>query len=159
MTRATNAGRSVDVITREDIDRSSARNLAELLALRPGVDIYARSPAQADVSLRGGTAEQTLVLVDGVRASDAQSSHYTLDLAVPLDAIERVEILRGAASSLYGPDAVGGVVNIVTRSTYVGQALRARGGAWGTTGIAADFGRTVGGWNIAPMLEYEKSDG
>ncbi len=159
MTAVTDAGRTVEVITRAEIDRSTARNVAELLAVRAGVDVYARSPAQADISLRGSTAEQTLILVDGIRVSDAQSAHYALDLAVPLDAIERVELLKGAASALYGPDAVGGVVNIVTRNDYRGARIATRGGAWGTVGASAIVGVTRGGWNVSPAVEYEKSDG
>ena len=159
MTGVTDAVRTVEIITRADIDRSTARNVAELLSMRAGVDIYGRSPAQADLSMRGSTAEQTVVLVDGVRVSDGQSAHYALDLAVPLAAIERVELLKGAASALYGPDAVGGVVNIVTREQYRGLELNLRGGAWGTTGGSVLYGMTGKGWNVSPSIEYEKSDG
>mgnify|MGYP001550711302 CR=1 FL=1 len=109
------AGRTVDVITRDDISRSPAHNLAELLGARLSVDAFTRSPAQADVSIRGSTAEQVLILVDGVRMGDAQSAHYALDLGIPLSSIERIEILRGPGSALYGPNAIGGVINIVTR--------------------------------------------
>jgi outer membrane cobalamin receptor len=158
-THAGDAARVVDVITREDIARSSARNIADLLAERLSVDVYGRSAAQADISLRGSTAEQTLVLVDGVRVSDAQSSHYALDLTVPLDAIERVEILRGAGSALYGTDAVGGVINIVTRNSAIEPELRTRVGAFGTVGGAASGGAQRGGLAVNGTTEFEKSDG
>src|SRR5665213_2247912 len=136
------ATRAVDVITRDDIARSTAHDVAELLSERMGVDVYGRSAAQADISLRGSTAEQTLVLVDGVRVSDVQSSHYALDLAVPLNAIERVEILRGAGSAMYGPDGIGGVINIVTRRDARGADAAVRGGAFGTIGGNATAGNS-----------------
>ncbi|MHB1312511.1 MAG: TonB-dependent receptor [Gemmatimonadaceae bacterium] len=158
-TGVTDAGRTVEVISHADIARSSARNLAELLALRAGTDVYARSPAQADLSLRGSTSEQTLILVDGVRVSDAQSSHYALDLAVPLDAIERVEVLKGSASSLYGADAIGGVINIVTSGGAGSSGMRVRGGAWGTSGASAQLASVAGGWTAHSSLEAEKADG
>jgi outer membrane cobalamin receptor len=153
------AARVVDVISRVDIARSAAKNVAELLAERLGVDVYTRSAAQADISLRGSTAEQTLVLVDGIRASDAQSSHYALDLAVPLDAIERIEILRGGGSALYGTDAVGGVINIVTRRGANQTEIRTRAGAFGTAGAAVSGGAQTGAIKLNGSSEYEKSDG
>ena len=153
------AARAVEIITRGDIARSAARSVADLLAERLGVDVYGRSAAQADISLRGSTAEQTLVLVDGIRVSDAQSSHYALDLAVPLDAIERVEILRGGGSALYGTDAVGGVINIVTRGGANATEIRTRAGAFGTAGAAVSGGAHGGGIKFNGTTEYEKSDG
>jgi iron complex outermembrane receptor protein len=158
-TRVSDALRAVEVITREDIARSTANNVAGLLAERMGVDVYSRSAAQADISLRGSTAEQTLVLVDGVRVSDVQSSHYALDLAVPLNSIERVEILRGAGSAMYGPDGIGGVINIVTRRDARGADAAVRGGAFGTIGGNATAGNSVGAMQLRTSAEYEKSDG
>jgi iron complex outermembrane receptor protein len=151
--------RNVEVISRDEITHSSARTVADLLATRMSVDVYGRSAAQADISLRGSTAEQTLILVDGVRVSDAQSAHYALDLAVPLDAIERVEILRGSASALYGPDAIGGVINIITRHSATPTEVTTRGGGFGTFGGSASGGTTIGSVTVTPSAEYEKSDG
>lgn len=158
-TRVTDATRAVDVITHNDVQRSTARNVAELLSERMSIDVFGRSAAQADVSLRGSTAEQTLVLVDGVRVSDAQSSHYALDLAVPLNSIERIEILRGAGSALYGPDAVGGVINIITRRDVQGAEARTHGGSFGTFGGSASGGVSLGSFALRSSEEFEKSDG
>src|SRR5690606_39115719 len=88
------ATRAVQVISAEAISRAPVRTVAELLEWALGTDVQARSGAQADLALRGGTSEQVLVLVDGMRMSDAQTSHFDLDLAVPLSEIERIEILR-----------------------------------------------------------------
>lgn len=152
--------RSVRVLDRAELERLPVRTLAEALAWAVGVDIQARSPAQADLSLRGSSFEQVVVLVNGVRVSDPQTGHHDLNLTVPLDRIERVEILRGAASALYGADAVGGVVNVVTRQAEAGWHGRVEGGSWGTVrgsvgaGWGDPHGRFVGGG-----AEWSRSDG
>ena len=118
---------TVAVLTREEIERLPARSLSELLRWLPSVDVQRRGPggAQADVSLRGADYNGTLVLVDGEPVNDPQTNHHTLDLDVPVEAIERVEVLYGSASALWGSEAVGGVVHVVTRGTDLGTA-RAR---------------------------------
>jgi outer membrane cobalamin receptor len=72
--------------------------------------------AQSDITLQGGSFEQTLVLLNGFRINDSQSSHHNLDLPVPLDAIDSVEVLEGAGSTLHGVDALSGVVDFITRA-------------------------------------------
>lgn len=115
---------TVTVLTRKEIERLPARSLAEVLRWVPSVDVRRRGPegVQADVSLRGADYNGTLVLVDGEPVNDPQTNHHTLDLDVPADAVERVEVLYGAASALYGSEAIGGVVNIVTRGGGLGKA-------------------------------------
>ena len=134
------ATRAVEVIDRERIDMIPARNVAELLRWATSVDFMPRSPAQADLSIRGAGFEQVLVLVDGVRVSDRQTGHFDLNVTVPLDRVERVEILRGPASALYGADAVGGVVNIVTRNSGPQWEGRMEGGSFGTGALAVGGG-------------------
>ena len=89
----------------------------DALKLDPSLDVRERAPngVQADLSVRGGTFGQTLILIDGLRMNDAQSGHHNMDLPLPLEAISSIEVLRGAGSTMYGSDAVGGVVNIITR--------------------------------------------
>jgi outer membrane cobalamin receptor len=91
-------------------------SLVDYLHLDSSLDLQERgtSGVQADLSIRGSSFGQTLVLVDGMRINDAQSGHHNLDLPFPLQAISRIEILHGAGSTLYGADAVGGAVNFVT---------------------------------------------
>ena len=157
-TGARDATRSVDVVTRAEIARTTARTVADVLRMRLGVDVDDRSPAQADLSLRGSSPEQVLVLVDGVRVSDAQSAHYALDLAVPLSSVERIEILRGAGSAAYGPDAVGGVINIVTGAPGGAKELALRGGGFGSVGGEASLA-TRGSVPLTTSASFEKSDG
>ena len=115
---------TVAVLTRKEIERLPARSLAELLRYLPSIDVRRRGPegVQADISLRGADYNGTLVLVDGEPVNDPQTNHHTLDLDVPADAIERIEVLYGAASALYGSEAIGGVINVVTRAGSLGKA-------------------------------------
>ena len=109
--------RTVTVITREEIAELPARSVADLLRLVSSIDVRARGDRgmQADFSVRGAGFGQALVLVDGVRLNDAQSGHHNGDIPVPLDAIERIELLHGVGSSLFGADAFAGTINIITR--------------------------------------------
>lgn len=109
--------RSIEVIGPDQLALSPANTIAELLAEIPGVDVRRRGAlgVQADVSIRGGTFEQTLVLIDGIPMSDPQTGHHNLDLPLNLNDIERIEILKGPGSRLFGPGAMGGAINIITR--------------------------------------------
>ena len=87
---------------------------------------------QADVVLRGGTFEQTLVLLNGFRINDSQTAHHNLDLPVPLDAMDSIEVLHGAGSTLHGEDALSGVVDFLTTAPSVSSLhLRTGGGSFG----------------------------
>ena len=103
------------------------------LRLDPSVDLQQRAPGvQADLSLRGSSFGQTLVLVDGLRVNDAQSGHHNLDLPIPFASIGRIEVLHGSGSTLYGSDAVGGAVNFITASpTTTALTLGAGAGNFG----------------------------
>ncbi len=156
------ATRAVDVVDVAAIRRIPARTVSDVLAWVLGVDVLARSPAQADVALRGSTFEQVLVLVDGVRMNDPQTGHFALNLAIPLEEIERIEILRGPGSSLYGSDAVGGVIQIVTRRGHPEQPrieASLEGGAFGTAGASVVSGAPVGALSSRIAAEARRSDG
>ncbi len=110
-------------------------SLASLLRLDPSLDVQARAPGgvQNDLSIRGSTFGQTLVLLNGLRLNDAQTGHHDMDIPVPLDSVERVEVLRGSGSALYGSDASGGVINVIT-SPPEGWEVRLRAAA-GNDGV------------------------
>ena len=95
---------------------------------------------QTDFALRGANFGQMLVLVDGVRLNDAQSGHHNGDIPVPLDAVERIEILQGPGSAIFGADAFGGTVNVITRRRAP-ASLEVRGGADGYAGGQRPVGR------------------
>jgi iron complex outermembrane receptor protein len=113
----------------------TAATLVDFLKLDPALDLRQRAPGgvQADLSIRGSTFGQTLVLLDGLRMNDAQSGHHNLDLPVALEMVQRVEVLRGAGSSLYGSDAVGGVINVITEAPKFSEiSVRTAVGSFGT---------------------------
>ena len=90
--------------------------LIDALKLDPSLDVAERAPngIQADLSMRGSTFGQTLVLLNGMRLNDPQTGHHNMDIPMPLESISRVEVMRGSGSTMYGSDAVGGVLNVIT---------------------------------------------
>jgi iron complex outermembrane receptor protein len=90
-------------------------SLVDALRLDPSLDVQARAAGgvQNDLSIRGSTFEQTLVLLNGFRLDDAQSGHHDMDIPVPVDSVSQMEVLRGSGSTMYGSDAMGGVVNVI----------------------------------------------
>jgi iron complex outermembrane receptor protein len=109
--------RSVIVIYPEDIKEIPVNSVQDLLQYVSGVDIKQRGVegVQADINIRGGSFEQTLILVDGFKISDPQTGHHNLNLPIVIDNIERIEILKGQGSSIYGANAFSGVINIITK--------------------------------------------
>jgi outer membrane cobalamin receptor len=154
-------GRALDMVTRERIAQLPARTLSDALRLASGLDVSARGDGgvQTDFSLRGAAFGQTLVLVDGVRLNDAQAGHHNGDIPVPLDEVERIEVLAGPGSSLYGADAFGGVVQVITRDGGPRLVGRVAGGSFGY-GEAALTGRANGERaSTALSLAAQRSDG
>lgn len=151
--------RSVDVLDRAAIEAFPARSIADVVRRGLGVDLLARSSASADLSIRGSSFEQVLVLVDGVPVNDRQTGHFHLDVAVPLDAVERIEIMRGPASAVYGSSAVGGVVNIVTRRDIAELSVRAQGGSFGAYALGVEAGGSVSGVSGRAGIEHDAADG
>lgn len=112
-------GKQVEVITQYEISQMPVNSVDELLRYIPGVEIQSRGMygTQADISMRGGTYNQTLILLDGIRIGDPMTGHFNSNIPVTLSAIRRIEIIKGASSVIYGADAVGGVINIVTSNS------------------------------------------
>ena len=140
-TRVDEALGDVAVIGRDQIEQSAGKTLAELLGQQAGVQFWASGGLgkASSVSLRGLEARHTLLLVDGVRYSSATVGTPTWE-NIPLESIERIEIVRGPLSGLYGSDAVGGVIQIFTRRGKDGL----RGNAVATVG-SKRFGQLGGG--------------
>ena len=125
--------RTLTVITREEMQALPVHTVADALRLLSSVDVRARGErgVQTDFAVRGANFGQVLVLIDGVRLNDAQSGHHNGDIPVPLNAVERIEVLHGPGSSLFGADAFGGTVNVITRRTIVDPSLLVQGGSFG----------------------------
>jgi iron complex outermembrane recepter protein len=133
--------------------------------LDSSVYVQPRGPngTQADFSIRGGSFEQTLLLLNGIRISDEQSAHYDSDIPVPLDAVDRIEVLRGSGSTLYGSEAVGGVINILTHADSeadpIELRLRAGYGSFGTNEESGFLALKKGLLSQRFSFERELSDG
>ncbi|MEX2467550.1 MAG: TonB-dependent receptor [Gemmatimonadota bacterium] len=152
-------GRSVTLIDRAALMRQPVRNVSEAIGWALGSDLQVRSPAQADLSLRGASYEGVLILVDGVRMSDPQTGHFDLDLTIPLERVERIEILLGPASAQFGSDAVGGVVNVVTRKDWRGAEFRSEAGSFDRWALSGAGGASLGAWEVGGGLERTESEG
>lgn len=131
---------AVSVITRADIDLSLAPDLFELLRLQPGVDIVRSGGpgSQTSIFLRGSNSNHVLVLIDGVRVSSSNTGSYGWE-QLPVNQIERVEIVRGPRGSLYGSDSIGGVIAVFTRGDPDPWA-RLTGGSYGSREAAGGAG-------------------
>ena len=111
--------RIISVIESEEIEATPAQSVQELLEYVAGVDVRQRGAegVQADVSIRGGTFDQTLILLNGINITDPQTGHHNLNLPISLSQIERIEVLEGPAARVYGPNAFSGAINIVTKQS------------------------------------------
>ena len=108
---------SILTISNEEIKKSTATNVSELLQQVAGLDIRRRGAEgmQADLYIRGGSFDQTLLLIDGIKVEDPQTGHHTMNMTIPLEVIEKIEIIKGSASRIYGQNAFTGAVNIITK--------------------------------------------
>ncbi len=151
--------RDVTLISADDIARSSARSVADLLASAPGVQIVTNGNAGATsgVFLRGASTTQTLILVDGQRLTSSTSGQTALE-ALSLANIERIEIVRGPMSALYGADAIGGVIHIFTRS-QAGIAASLGAGSQGGLDSSARAGWQSGSWSGNIAAAHARSEG
>ncbi|MCF8171303.1 MAG: TonB-dependent receptor [Candidatus Methylopumilus sp.] len=151
------------VIGREELDTLPNGTLADALAREHGIEAlnYGGPQPLSSVNIRGTNSNQSLILIDGLRINSATTGDAPLG-AIPLNSIERVEIVRGTASSLYGADAIGGVINIITRgdqdrpfSAYANTGV----GSYGTTQYDAGLSGAADGWVYSLFGGYGQSGG
>ena len=157
-----NTGKVMTVINKQEIERSPYASLGEMLARQSGITIIGANNAPGtnnDLYVRGGGTGKTLVLVDGFPAYDGSTIRSTFDLNfLPLGEVERIEILKGGQSTLYGSDAVAGVVNIITRKNESGKpavGLHLNAGSFGARSMDLSSSGTTK--NIRYKLQYTRS--
>ena len=109
--------RKITVISNEEIVSSSATTIQDLLEYASSVDIRQRNVhgVQADIQVRGGTADEVMILINGINVTDSQTGHFNLDIPVDISLVERIEILHGSGARVYGANAYKGVINIITK--------------------------------------------
>lgn len=159
---ASEAARIVEVISRKEIQAASAQSVNELLEFALGVDIRQRGPhgIQADVSVRGGTFDQVMFLLNGINVTDPQTGHFNLNIPVDISSIERIEILEGPGARYWGPNAFTGAINIVTKkvkNNTLGVALA--GGEFGLVNGNVEAGFVNGNVNHYFSVGGRHSDG
>ncbi|MEY3159376.1 MAG: hypothetical protein RLZZ49_856 [Bacteroidota bacterium] len=118
--RIRETGRNIIFIDKETLQKIPGNSLDEILRFIPGIEVQMRGPAgaQADFVIRGGTFQQVLVLIDGIRMNEPLTGHFNSYIPVLKEEIQRIEVLKGAAASIFGPDAVGGVIHIITQKSF-----------------------------------------
>lgn len=111
-------GRNITVVNGEIFKSLPVNSLDELLRYVPGIEVQQRGPqgSQSDIVIRGGTFQQVLVIIDGIKLNDPLTGHFNSYIPIHPGEIERIEILKGAASALYGSEAVGGVIHVITKT-------------------------------------------
>ena len=111
-------GRSISVLDGKLFNELPVHSIDELLRYVPGVEVQSRGPlgSQSDIVLRGGTFQQVLVLIDGLKVNDPITGHFSSYIPIAPYEIDRIEVLRGPAAAMYGAEAVGGVINVITKT-------------------------------------------
>jgi vitamin B12 transporter len=152
----------VTVITREEIDRSPGGDITSLLRFHAGLDVARTGGpgSPASVFIRGGNSNHSLVLIDGVRMNNGTLGRPALE-HISLESIDRIEIVKGPRSTLHGSQAIGGVINIITRDAPEGTRLQARVGTgrWDTREAAATVTYRSGDTRLSLSAEHESTDG
>lgn len=135
--------RTITIISKEDILNSTALNVADLLQQFTGVDVRRKGidGMQSDLYIRGGSFDQTLILIDGIKTEDPQSGHHTMNIMIPIENIERIEVIKGPAARVFGQNAFTGAINIVTKKNITTQLKAVVGhGSFHTSNIALTGG-------------------
>ncbi|HET7704511.1 MAG TPA: TonB-dependent receptor [Thermoanaerobaculia bacterium] len=151
---------SVSVITKDDMDRRAARDVVDVLREVPGLAVARTGTAgkATSIFLRGGSSKQALVLWNGVEMNNPYFSGYDFG-QMSSAGVERVEVVRGPFSALYGSEAVSGVVNVLTTPRASGARVEVEGGERGLLNVSASGALTSDRWNAHAAVERRADDG
>jgi iron complex outermembrane receptor protein len=154
--------RTISILTQKDIQELNYNSVNEVLQNIGGVDVRQRGVhgVQADISIRGGTFEQTLVLINGIKMIDPQTGHHMMNLPLSVDDIERIEVIKGPGARIYGQNAFAGAINIITKSpSEKGANLNVEYGQNKTYNVNASVTLPMGRYNQRVSGNYSQSDG
>ena len=154
--------RTINIITAKDIKNSAATNVADLLQQVTGVDVRRRGTGggQSDLYIRGGGFDQTLLLIDGIKMDDAQTGHHTMNAALPIEVIERIEIIKGPAARIFGQNAFTGAINIVTKKRLNNKvSINLEAGSFGQLNGSVTLGKETKNSSIIAHVGALTSDG
>ncbi|MCL5990533.1 MAG: TonB-dependent receptor [Bacteroidetes bacterium] len=154
--------RIVHNISNNEIINSPVQSINCLLKNIPNVDVRQRGPfdVQSDIGIRGGTFDQTLILVNGIKVNDAQTGHHNLDLPLSIFDIEKIEVLEGSGSRVLGPNAFGGAINFITKEVKENElSLNISGGEFGFFNLSGSLSYNIGNLNNYLSLAKTGSSG
>ncbi len=156
-------GSAIDVLTAEDIAQRPRFEVSDLLREVPGVAVNrsGQRGAQTQVRLRGAEGNHTLVLINGIEVGDPMTADEFDFANLLTDDVERIEVLRGPQSALYGSQAIGGVINIITREGHgpLEGSVSAQGGSFGTYHLSGSAGAGGEGYSLGASLSWLDTDG
>lgn len=161
-TSANQAARLVTVITKAEIDRLPVQSIQDLLIYAAGVDVVQRGGhgVQADISIRGGSFDQTAILLNGINLSNPQTGHYSFDIPINLSDIDHIEIIHGPSSIVYGASAFSGGINIITKKDPDSKAhFNAEVGSHGSYRLEGKGALTSNNLTNQLSIGYNTSDG
>ena len=156
------AARMVTVLDRAEIQQAPVQSVNDLLKYAVGVDVRQRGTigAQTDISVRGGTMDQIILLLNGINICDPQTGHNAMDLPVDLSEIVRIEVIEGPAGRIYGSSSLVGAINIVTRPAQTTSTdLSLEAGSYGYAKVSGRTNLKQGKWNHQLSAGYSRSDG
>ena len=154
--------RTIQIITSEELSSSGALTALAALQNIAGIDIRQRGiiGIQADLYIRGGGFDQTLLLIDGVKLDDPQTGHHTLNFIPPVDVIERIEIVKGSSSRVFGQNAFTGAINIVTKKSFSkGGSINLKAGSYGQVHGEINYRNITKKGNFLAYFTRNTSDG
>ncbi len=154
--------RNIKIISRDDLISMSVNNLIETFQKISGIDVRQRgvNGMQADLYIRGGTFDQTLLLIDGFKLDDPQTGHHSLNLIIPIQLIERVEVIKGSAARVFGQNAFTGAINIVTIDPAKSKSkIKFLKGSYNQNSFQVLLGNNVMKRNTFSYYSYKESDG
>jgi iron complex outermembrane receptor protein len=161
------AARMVTILDRADIAQAPVQSINDLLKYAVGVDVRQRGPigAQTDISIRGGTQDQIILLLNGINICDPQTGHNMMDLPVDLSEVVRIEVLEGPAGRIYGTSSLVGAINIVTlesgKKNDQSLQLHAEGGSYGYANVGIRYSLSSLHVPLSSSISanYSRSDG
>ncbi|MDG1277121.1 MAG: TonB-dependent receptor [Algoriphagus sp.] len=154
--------RNITIVDKFQLETTPARSLQEVLVFVPGVDVRQRgvTGVQADIGIRGGSFEQTLMLLNGIKLSDPQTGHHMMNIPVPMVNIDRVEVLKGPASRIFGQNAYAGAINVITQLSDERFArIQGYSGDFGMKGINFAGSLPTGNYKQNLAISYDNSNG
>lgn len=154
--------RVIHTLTSDDIKNIPATSIIDLLEYLPGVDVRTRggNGVQTDITMRGGTFDQVVILLNGVNITDPHTGHHNGNIPVDIDLIDRIEILQGTSMNIFGLSSFSGAINIITGTSEVNETkVNLAAGDYDYIQSSISTKQNVGKWNLSGSASYNQSSG